>query len=349
MTTPPILKNESLRTTTIDQFELMDDTKVDAFERIVDLVALATGINIALFSVVREDQQFFKAKRGLATTGTSRGRSFCAWAIASEDQDSIFVVNDARDDPRFAENPLVVEDPYIRFYAGLPVRAPNGIVVGTTCVIDSQAQELSPVTERVLRAARALLEEALLLQSSSVRDHLTGLFNRRHFDESLDREWRRALRKMLPLTVMLGDIDHFKSYNDRYGHIAGDSALKAVANVIEGDIRRAGDLIARYGGEEFVFILPETDAQGAQIVADKLVRSVSEAGIEHEDGINGRLTMSVGAYVALDKTDLALGQLEILKLADRALYDAKEAGRNRAVTHVSDTATPQTETGLAKT
>lgn len=329
MQTAPRPSNESARIETIKQLDLMNPVAISAYERIVDLVSIATGLDVTLFSIVGESDQFFKAKRGTELTGSPREQAFCAWTILADDDNDIMVVEDATKDERFDDNPLVTGDAGIRFYAGIPVKAPNQVTVGTACLIDTKPRKLDAKTERVLRAAKGLLEEALILQGQSVRDHLTGLFNRRFFDESLDTEWRRAFRQMLPMTVMLADVDHFKPYNDLYGHPAGDDVLRKVSDAIQNKVRRAGDLTARYGGEEFVLILPETDAEGARQVAKLLCDTIYNLKIEHQSGIDQRVTISVGAAVAVTKADLMLGQLALLSLADDALYDAKRSGRNQ--------------------
>lgn len=164
-----------------------------------------------------------------------------------------------------------------------------------------------------------------MLQQLARLDGLTRLENRRSFDERLMVEWRRAMRSKRPLSVLFIDIDHFKEYNDRYGHQAGDAALTAVARCIEANLLRSSDFAARYGGEEFVVVLPETDEAGAHTVAQTLRRTVCELDIASV-GAGRRVTVSIGA--ATWSGHAARDASAIVKAADEALYLAKAAGRN---------------------
>jgi diguanylate cyclase (GGDEF)-like protein len=160
-------------------------------------------------------------------------------------------------------------------------------------------------------------------------DPLTGLSNRRVLDKHLDDEWRRARRENKPLSVLFIDIDHFKIFNDTYGHASGDEALVAVADCIASEARRSVDLVARYGGEEFAVVLPNTTAQGAFAVAEQIRRRVESQVIVRGHGTSQAVTVSVGCATALPTaTDLANGQ-DLLAAADQQLYVAKDQGRNR--------------------
>ncbi|MFM0737479.1 diguanylate cyclase [Paraburkholderia xenovorans] len=175
------------------------------------------------------------------------------------------------------------------------------------------------------------LRDKLSAQAALVRlaatDPLTGLSNRRVLDNRLDEEWRRARRNGTPLTALFIDIDHFKQFNDTYGHASGDEALVAVAECISATVRRSIDLVARYGGEEFAVLLPDTSAEGALVVAEKIRRNVQGLAIIRSDGETSRVTVSVGCatFVPADGTTA----LDLLAAADRQLYAAKAAGRNR--------------------
>lgn len=162
-------------------------------------------------------------------------------------------------------------------------------------------------------------------------DGLTGIPNRRHFDEILTKEWRRAKRSKQPLSLILLDIDCFKSYNDTYGHLSGDDCLKQVAQAISQVLARPGDLVARYGGEEFVTVLPSTDKSGGLFMAEKMRCAITALKIPHTDSVfNKILTASLGvATLTADKSNLLLNPEELLRMADEALYRAKKTGRNR--------------------
>lgn len=157
-------------------------------------------------------------------------------------------------------------------------------------------------------------------------DGLTGIPNRRHFEERYKEEWRRAMRDEIPLAVIMIDIDYFKKYNDFYGHIAGDTCLKQVAQVLSQTISRAGDLVARCGGEEFVALLPNTDGVGAVVVAESLRSAVNRLALAHCGCPSQLLSISLG--VASCFPQQRDNPAELLKKADQALYQAKAAGRN---------------------
>jgi diguanylate cyclase (GGDEF)-like protein len=167
-----------------------------------------------------------------------------------------------------------------------------------------------------------------VLQSLAMTDGLTGLANRRHFDDVLDREWRRAIRESRTLSLLLLDIDHFKSYNDYYGHTAGDECLKGVAQALMKAAHRPGDSCARYGGEEFAVILPDTDAVGATAIAEAIRESIEVLAIEHVRTALGHVTLSIG-LVSVEPDSAGMSAVSLIQRADRALYGAKAAGRNR--------------------
>jgi len=183
-----------------------------------------------------------------------------------------------------------------------------------------------------LRNARASLElHNISLRALADSDGLTGLGNRRLFEEALEREIGRARRSGLPFALILTDVDFFKKYNDRYGHVAGDGCLRQIALAITSGARRPADLAARYGGEEFALILPDTDLEGAMAVAEIIREAVAELQLEHADSPNGRITLSLGVVAGYPAQEAEQASSAWVEAADTALYDAKAGGRNRAV------------------
>ena len=177
------------------------------------------------------------------------------------------------------------------------------------------------------RTAELQVANELLKELSRV-DGLTGIANRRRLDEELDREWKRMLREKRPLSVVLCDIDHFKLYNDTYGHQGGDESLIQVATAIKDSVNRPGDLTARYGGEEFCLILPETSGLGAMQIAELVRKNVSDMNLEHKSSpVADMVTLSLGVATLIP--DLGSQPSVLLEAADRALYQAKGSGRNR--------------------
>jgi len=162
----------------------------------------------------------------------------------------------------------------------------------------------------------------------SIIDDVTNTYNRRYFDMVMEEEWKRSMREYKPISVIMVDIDLFKSYNDKFGHQMGDTCLFSVAKVMASQLKRSSDFIARYGGEEFVAVLPNTDIENARIMAERLRRSVEEARIQAaDDAISPWVTVSVG--VVTTTAEFEQSTEVIIKAADQALYKSKHDGRNR--------------------
>jgi diguanylate cyclase (GGDEF)-like protein len=208
--------------------------------------------------------------------------------------------------------------------------------------IDSGGDDylLKPITLKVLSAKlramarianmRKELEDASAhLKRLSLVDGLTQLYNRRHFDEALELEWSRSNRSQAPLSLIICDIDHFKAFNDNYGHVAGDDALVKASKTIIETLKRPSDMPARYGGEEFVVILPDTPTVGAMIVAEQLRTAMNTLTIPHAfSNAANIVTMSFGVSTYYPNQTKA-SYVELVKSADRGLYRAKKNGRNR--------------------
>ena len=186
--------------------------------------------------------------------------------------------------------------------------------------------------DKVAQRTWELEESNRKLEALSATDGLTGLANRRRFDQVLDSEWQRAMRSSQPLALLLLDVDQFKAYNDIYGHLVGDDGLRALAGVLQNSARRGGDLAARYGGEEFAIIAPGSDGEKALLLAEGICQSISTLNIPHSGSAHGVLTASIGVAVIVPHS--AMTQENLLQQADQALYEAKHGGRNRVVMRV---------------
>ncbi|WP_339418573.1 MULTISPECIES: diguanylate cyclase [unclassified Pseudomonas] len=179
-----------------------------------------------------------------------------------------------------------------------------------------------------VRAHLALKLQSDLLKTIGLTDGLTGIHNRRMFDENLQRDWLQCARYGQYISILMIDIDHFKLYNDHYGHQKGDECLRAVANAVKHALRRPYDSVARYGGEEFSCILQNTDVTGAISVAQAMLEAVRAVGIEHVNSpAHEIVTVSIGIGTTIP-TRGALAE-ELLNAADKELYKSKQAGRNR--------------------
>jgi diguanylate cyclase (GGDEF)-like protein len=181
--------------------------------------------------------------------------------------------------------------------------------------------------ERLLEAQKRTAAELEAMRCLASQDELTGAANRRHFNDLLRQEWSRGLREGAPLGLLMADIDHFKAFNDTYGHPLGDLCLHQVADGLRSALRRPGDVLARYGGEEFAVLLPNTPPAGAAAVAEAMVARVAELAMPHAAGPAGIVTVSIGTAAVVPTA--AVGPGSLLQAADRALYDAKRNGRNQ--------------------
>lgn len=343
---------EARRLEELHSYQVLDTEAEQAYDDVVRLASFICDTPVALISLIDEDRQWFKAKVGINDMETPRGIAFCAHAITQPNE--LMEVVDAQKDSRFADNPLVTGGPGIRFYAGAPLLTPSGAAIGTVCVIDrvprklteAQAEALKALSRQVvqlLALRRANAELKLLSRALSNRQHeleesqselqelndelavqtltdaLTGLNNRRAFDDVLEHEFARAVRAKSSLAMLMVDVDHFKAYNDQYGHLAGDDALKAIAVAIKSQAR-AYDHVARYGGEEFAVVLPEAGPFEMQAVAERIRTAVSALTTLHRP-----VTVSVGAALC----DGSTSPSNLVDRADQALYQAKQYGRNR--------------------
>lgn len=191
-------------------------------------------------------------------------------------------------------------------------------------------RELNETLEQRVSERTAELQKVnLQLEALSTTDGLTGIANRRRFDDVLADEWKRAARHGQPLALAILDVDWFKHYNDCYGHLAGDDCLRMVARLLQANIRRSGDLVARYGGEEFAFIAPATDEASARHMAQALCTAMATTALPHRASPLGYVTVSIG--VAVMTPTEALTTDVLVKRADEALYQAKALGRDRVV------------------
>lgn len=202
----------------------------------------------------------------------------------------------------------------------------RGLEIGA---IDYITKPISPSIVRMrVRNHLELKRHRDFLESLSQIDGLTGIANRRRFNDYLDQEWRRAIRASIPLALIMMDIDLFKDYNDNYGHPAGDECLRKVAVALSDTLNRPADLVARFGGEEFVCVLPETDLAGATLVAGRLQEAIASANISHEhSSVSVSVTMSFGVVSTVPSQETSPDWL--VEQADRFLYNAKHKGRNR--------------------
>jgi diguanylate cyclase (GGDEF)-like protein len=319
----PLPSNEASRLESLEGYEILDTASDEIFERTTRLASTILKCPISLISFVDKERQWFKSHLGLKECETPRSVSFCAHAILSDD---ILVIEDATKDERFCDNPLVVGDPKIRFYAGAPLITADGHKLGTLCVIDSVSREVEKRELDALRDLASMVIVELELRKLSSTDCLTKSFNRRHFMELTGREIARANRYKMPLSLLSIDVDNFRSFNNDYGHYAGDLALVNVVAEVR-KVLRESDALGRLGVDEFAVLLPHTDLENAKLVAQKLCAAVSNAKL-----MVGKLRLDIKISIGIVQLNPDGDSIkDFLERGDRALYAAKRSGRNRAV------------------
>ncbi|GLQ98773.1 sensor domain-containing diguanylate cyclase [Dyella mobilis] len=268
---------------------------------------------------------------------------YCETVIRKNTQ---LLVPDARQDEHWRNNPDIRLN--MVSYLGFPIRWPDQTPFGTICVLDNKKNAYSQLHEHLLTQFRDVIEQYLQLIHVNVQlsvakaemevlngqlkvlastDSLTGVLNRRRFDEVFEQEWRRAARAHTPLSLLLVDVDHFKHLNDDFGHLRGDDALKMVALALRTMAARAGDVVARYGGEEFAVLLPRTSPDKAQLLAETIRRGIERTVLfkAENDNITGTVCIGVAGQIPAEGDD----PLQMMQAADMALYRAKLRGRNR--------------------
>lgn len=280
---------------------------------------------------------------GLTTPGAPSGEiNLILMDIVMPEMDGIEACRKIKEDIRFQDIPVImvtartnVEDLQMAFDAGAMdyIKKPFNQVeilarVRSAIKLKSEIDRRKAREVELMEVTVQLKEANQILQRLSSMDGLTGIANRRQFDEVLNNEFRRAARDGAPLSLIILDLDYFKAYNDTYGHQAGDNCLKQVALALNETIRRAGDLVARYGGEEFGVVLPNTDETGAAVIAELLRLKVETMQIAHVySRVSDYVTVSLGVASSLPGPDTSPEKL--IAAADQALYQAKQGGRNR--------------------
>jgi diguanylate cyclase (GGDEF)-like protein len=311
---------EAMRLDALERQQITDTPRDEAFDRVVRLACAALSAPIGAITFIESERQWIKAEQGLGLHETSRDTSFCTHALTS---DEVMVVEDASRDPRFASNPFVTCSGGVRFYAGAPINTREGYKLGTLCVVDHIPRKITQRDRDLLKDMAGVVVSEMELRRRLGTDVLTGLYTRRFAEELGMREIIRARREGAPLTAALIDADKFKSINDTYGHPAGDAVLRAIGPVCRRALRTT-DILGRYGGEELVLLLPHTTLELALPVLERLRQDVAAMVIPELKG--RQITVSLGA-AELNEQDLTI--TDLLARADKALYRAKQGGRNR--------------------
>ncbi|MCA7953161.1 sensor domain-containing diguanylate cyclase [Burkholderia seminalis] len=311
--------DEAARLDALHSLSILDTPPEERFDRLTRLARRLFDVPIALVSLVDENRQWFKSHAGLGTAQTSRDVSFCAHALLAGDT---MVIQDARNDNRFHDNPLVTGAPGIRFYAGRPLAAPNGAAIGTLCLIDTRPRSLEPEELALLGDLAHMTEREIAALHFATTDELTQLTNRRGFEilarhvlSLCDRLGRHAV-------LLFFDLNGFKAINDRFGHAEGDRALKTFAETLTSALRDS-DVIARLGGDEFVVLLSATDPADVVEPVERVTQALALRNATDARGY--AIRFSVG-HVAYDPARHP-GVADLLASADQLMYEDKQRGK----------------------
>ena len=277
MTNSEASQDEQARLETLWSLGVLDTPPEERFDRLTRMAKRLFGVPIALVSLVDENRLWFKSCFGLSVCEISRDKSFCGHTILGNGP---VIIPDALADKRFADSPLVLTDPYIRFYAGYPLSAPNGLKLGTLCILDRQPRDFGKDDLEALKDLASMVEREIAAVQIATLDELTAISNRRGFIMLAQHGLRLCVRQQLSASLVFMDLDKFKLINDTFGHAEGDWALTVFAEQMN-TVCRDSDVYARLGGDEFtMFLLNTSKGQAEDIVArirQSLVKQNQEA------------------------------------------------------------------------
>lgn len=328
--------DEALRQYTLDCLNLLDTAADQYLDTLIRVAQNAFGVETVLISLVDRDRQWFMARLGLAASETPRNIAFCAHTILQADS---LIVPDTLDDPRFKANPLVTAAPFIRLYAGHPIRV-NGFPIGTLCLLHPEPRNLSDAERAMLEDLATLAEGYVLhrIQNTHIRDLYQTLDAERHkaMTDPLTQAWNReglsyfgpvvlnqAASNGKSVGVMYCDLDHFKLVNDRCGHAIGDQAIVQASRRLRA-VLRVDDLLIRHGGEEFLILVLVNREDELTMLAQRAREAISDNPLSCGNVLLS-MTMSIGTTIKIHTESLD----EAINRADIALYRAKANGRNR--------------------
>jgi diguanylate cyclase (GGDEF)-like protein len=323
MKSPEIPHNEAERLHALRALQILDSSHEERFDRVTRLARRLFGVPISLVSLIDEDRQWFKSAQGLDVSETSREISFCGHAI---NQTGLFIVPNVLDDERFYDNPLVTGAPNIRFYAGYVLKIRQGINIGTLCLIDSKPRDMDDEDRQLLQDLGQMIEQEIKSIQLATLDELTMISNRRGFMTLVDHSLKVCRRNKLPISIVLFDLNKFKTINDTYGHHEGDFALVSFAQIMLESFRDC-DVIARLGGDEFVVMLLDSDEDRIGTVLERFRIAAANANKRFDKPY--QIEYSVGVAHFQHDTDESIEKM--IQLADNAMFtDKKEQGTGTA-------------------
>lgn len=317
MISPSLPEDEKQRLEKLRALKILDSDPEERFDRLTRMAKRMFGVDISVLSLIDDDRQWFKSKASdnPLPDQTPREISFCGHAILGND---VFVVEDTFEDHRFKDNPLVTEDPNIRFYAGYPLKVNNGSALGTLCIIDTEPREFEAEDLQLLRDLGVMAEQEIAALQLATLDELTLISNRRGFIDLAKHSLAICKRKALSASVLLFDLNKFKPINDTFGHAEGDRALIVFANIMR-KVFRESDVFARIGGDEFAVLMMDIDEENTQQIIKRFQDELTTYNKEAARGYD--IEYSVGFVNTLVEKSIDIDAL--LAEADKKMYSEK--------------------------
>jgi diguanylate cyclase (GGDEF)-like protein len=309
--------NEAERIAALRSLKILDTAPEERFDRLTRLAKRLFDVPITLVSLVDENRQWFKSSVGINARKTSRDVSFCAHAINNGD---ILVVPDARHDVRFHDNPLVVGDPRIRFYAGYPLTLPNGVKLGTLCLMDRLPRSFGAEDRALLHDLGRMAEQEVAALQLATMDELTLLSNRRGFEALGQHALNVCKRLGRPASLLFFDLNDFKKINDTYGHAEGDRALETFADVLRTALRDS-DVVGRLGGDEFCALLTGSLPDEIPTVLQRLGEILKQRTARIQRGYEIRFSVGQTQYDATRHGSIA----DLICDSDKRMYAQKQS------------------------
>jgi diguanylate cyclase (GGDEF)-like protein len=322
MKAPEYPKNEDIRVAVLRSLDILDTEPEERFDRLTRIAKRLFGVPIALVSFVDINRQWSKSSQGIELAETPRDISFCGHAILGDD---IFIIPDTLLDDRFLDNPLVINEPKIRFYAGVPLIISSEIRVGTLCLIDREPRILSEEDQELLRDLGQMAVQDLTLVQLATIDELTQISNRRGFSTLAIHALNLCKRMKRPASLFFFDLDFFKEINDRFGHAEGDIALINFSKILK-DVFRESDVVGRLGGDEFVALLTNANQTETNLILLRLEK-VLENFNKQNSSRGYEIAYSVGVVVFDPTKHQSINDL--LADGDRLMYEQKRNKRTK--------------------
>lgn len=320
MQSPPFPADEAARMAALRALSILDTPSEERFDRLTRIAKRMFSVSIAQVTLVDANRQWFKSNAGTLASETPRNISICAHAILGDD---ILHIEDARKDERFFDNPLVTGDPYIRFYAGCPLRV-GGYKLGTLCLIDREPRPFGPDERQMLKDIAGMVEQELVAAQLASTDDLTQLTNRRGLFSFARHALGICKRLGKPATLAYFDLDDFKQINDNFGHAEGDRVLRTFADGLR-SVFRESDVVARLGGDEFVILLTDTPLHTADRALARMRAWIDEKNRQENRGNDIRFSAGMIQFDPARHHAIE----DLLAEADSAMYQDKALHRQQ--------------------